>query len=1232
MDGVDVARLWWQVSLNVYGEDEFGPTTSTMFFYDDTYGYNFVSQTTTNHVTGMLVTTYTPDLDALDEAKWLVGLVDVKEQLSGLMVQSREVYDYTANGQLESRARDIGLRDGTAATDVATTSWTYDSYGNVKTQTESRGKDAAGIPLSSRVLEFCYDGDGGGGGNWCPSLPGGTPETHSLRVGVKDAIGGVIEFEHDWTTGSVLHVERDNESGDFRDSMTVVRDAFGRVTEKWFHGASFGGGDPDVQLSATTYQDAPVGGTPAYVERFRFAEETGGTSIRTASYLDGFGNSFRTVEKTPSGYRGSAVFRNPVTRITRSVGPVACNLADPSCSVITETTVPYSEQKMDEVGRVVRVTTPDGEALTEYKRIQRVQPMGGGSPDWFDAIESSNSENQMTRRVMDGNRVVWVDECLDYVCANTPDSTFYTYEATGEISTIYDAIATSTGDFTSPARYLRYHYDTLGRVIQTDEPNTGSSSAKYDHQGNLTAATNVRNMTTRTYYDPLGRVTSIDRPAGVGEWDLDFTYDAISRMRDGVTTPDSEYEDAWEYDDFGRATRQTRSYYDAMVMDFDYDLLDRPTKIGYPSTGSSATYSYEGAYLTEVCRGEVACASTALRYRLITDVVYDDLGRREDVVSTSGTVHREYYGIGEEDGRLVNGLKRLAITGGAAAGALDFNYKYDSIGNIESIDDQSTTYDGSSTYSYDARNRLWVWRDASGVSKRFDYDALGNLVKHGGSDQVFDTASKPHQIISNRAGEDYEYDLDGNVNRRGSTFFVYNSANQLVCTGSAEGVCDGPGYRYDADGQLLWDGATGEQLMGDLFKWKSQGKIAYSNIVAFGEVIAEVKQQSTYLRAAWVPIGWPLPIPKAPFQWALAGAGVVLLIGLLAWLGAGSAFSESPATVTAALVLAGLLVVPPPAWGMGGGGSRTVTTVRNFYRDHLGSAAYITGPNVRQAYEPFGKPILTPTGADDEFTSKEYHGATEMYNFGARWYDAEAGRFAGVDPLVVNAGDPQSLNAYSYVRNDPINLIDPNGMEYMEEITIHGVGPTAGPNSISSGSLTFSFSTPRVRFNVTGGRLYVLTDVAGTNNSDPTECCGADQSAGGDSSQSEDTPYDLAAAGPDAIDQLRRLADSINLIDAMKEAEREVERLWVDGKKNGKEKYADADAWAWKGMHFQREPNNPFLEAFDHWSVEVVRTPAGTPRDSVPEPRPLSIGSGGVKWIRPPTIIYCANCPSGVGF
>jgi RHS repeat-associated protein len=49
-----------------------------------------------------------------------------------------------------------------------------------------------------------------------------------------------------------------------------------------------------------------------------------------------------------------------------------------------------------------------------------------------------------------------------------------------------------------------------------------------------------------------------------------------------------------------------------------------------------------------------------------------------------------------------------------------------------------------------------------------------------------------------------------------------------------------------------------------------------------------------------------------------------------------------------------------------------------------------------------------------------------LYIFGrARHYDPETGRWLSKDPILFNGGD---TNLYSYSMNDPINLIDPNGL------------------------------------------------------------------------------------------------------------------------------------------------------------------------------------------------------------
>jgi RHS repeat-associated protein len=58
-----------------------------------------------------------------------------------------------------------------------------------------------------------------------------------------------------------------------------------------------------------------------------------------------------------------------------------------------------------------------------------------------------------------------------------------------------------------------------------------------------------------------------------------------------------------------------------------------------------------------------------------------------------------------------------------------------------------------------------------------------------------------------------------------------------------------------------------------------------------------------------------------------------------------------------------------------------------------------------------------------QFTGKQNIAGIEAYDFSARYYDPEIGRFYSIDPLWNPAESP-----YAYCYNNPVNFIDPTGM------------------------------------------------------------------------------------------------------------------------------------------------------------------------------------------------------------
>ena len=113
--------------------------------------------------------------------------------------------------------------------------------------------------------------------------------------------------------------------------------------------------------------------------------------------------------------------------------------------------------------------------------------------------------------------------------------------------------------------------------------------------------------------------------------------------------------------------------------------------------------------------------------------------------------------------------------------------------------------------------------------------------------------------------------------------------------------------------------------------------------------------------------------------------------------------------------------------------------IKYFHKDHLGSSTAMTSSSgvtlETTEYTPFGS-MRSHSGSswskyrytDQELDTEATQGFG-LYNYNARLYDPIIGRFISADPIVPDPFNPQSLNRYSYVLNNPLIYIDPSGYQ-----------------------------------------------------------------------------------------------------------------------------------------------------------------------------------------------------------
>src|SRR5262249_25703024 len=68
------------------------------------------------------------------------------------------------------------------------------------------------------------------------------------------------------------------------------------------------------------------------------------------------------------------------------------------------------------------------------------------------------------------------------------------------------------------------------------------------------------------------------------------------------------------------------------------------------------------------------------------------------------------------------------------------------------------------------------------------------------------------------------------------------------------------------------------------------------------------------------------------------------------------------------------------------------------------------------------------------FTGHYFDSETDLYYFGARYYDSVSGRFQSLDPANADERVPATRNGYSYARANPLSFVDPDGRQEVNPI------------------------------------------------------------------------------------------------------------------------------------------------------------------------------------------------------
>jgi len=646
----------------------------------------------------------------------------------------------------------------------------------------------------------------------------------------------------------------------------------------------------------------------------------------------------------------------------------------------------------DGLGRVwlTKRTGADGKLIVKQKQFGARGLITARSLPYFDGINPAN--------------IKWTNLAYDsagrLIRAVQPDGATilgcYDYWKTGYIDG-NGHLAVYTRDAFSRVTRIDEYKGTFSDCGVPSAPSYTHAALQYDKLGNLVSILDAQDHATLFTYDEVRRNTSIRLPDS-GLWR--FTYDRSGNLLQ-------------QQDPIGNTLR------------YDYDVLNRPIDLkgedNHGRTSLIASYTYDADHSND--KGRLA----SIRDHVSTTTFdYDVIGRVSRKVVEVGS--KAYPTKRQYD--LAGRLRNLTYPDGTT-----LTYSYNGV-RLATISSPQTTYVEYSSFNEYGLPALAHY--GNGVSSRYTYANHDNPVCPLDDFRLctIQTSDNSGNVIQNMT---YRHNPGGNITAindpiNGDQSFAYDELDRLVSARGSYGTYE---WEYDIIGNIVKTTPLGDYRFGltGPHQVSQIQKVKYSydsngNTVQIGNEHISYNVANRQYRVAkgshWTTVSYYGDGAKAERRSGF------LFLPLHSTVYLGPDYSCIRDLFKRARCEAHLY-----------DGRRLVADISAsssdsayYHVDQVGSTLLVTDRSGKTkevfAYSPYGGMLReqgTAHKVEVRFSGQELDRSTGQYHFPARFYSPSTGLFLSPDPTISNLYSSGALNPYSYVLNNPVNLIDPSGYD-----------------------------------------------------------------------------------------------------------------------------------------------------------------------------------------------------------